>query len=509
MPFTTAAPSSGGHQAPQEQRLYLNSDSHAVLASGLVPEAILSTLRYRDGSLPPVSGAVHSGAGYAALATSAHVYVWDYRQTERSVGPSTLMAQPSVPYYTFPLAAAPDAVLRRTQLPGLDPTPLLCLVADELTPSTAIQDVGLLACARDGQLRFWSHVAYGLGGVEAYQHACLPLDAQDFVQDIAAFDTIGYIVSTRQGKLFQINLYSDAGKPALYYRLLSKPMGVFQRVASSLLDYVHHVVEDNNGGVSEPWAILAMVTGVVAEYRQSRELFVLTKRYLQRWSVSKAYGEQFHFQLDVFDPIVRALAHYRGVEESQLSSLQVQLVDFILTQDNRWFVLASYCSNAKSKHLSTSLEIRFALFEIQKQADPQSQGDEQIIKVTSIRSLGYTLTETAEQGASRPSPKLVLLQQNTAFALVFPHVVVLSTFLSTSRFEECLVLPQHRVLNYSTELTLRAQSKSVVFRSSVSAVPWLATGSDGIDQLTLLYLTGGVMDVYVNLQAIHEQVESG
>ncbi|KAJ1657424.1 hypothetical protein IWQ61_003167, partial [Dispira simplex] len=503
MSFTTAVPSSGGHQTPQDQRLYLNSDSHAVLASGLVPEAVLSTLRYRDGSLPPVSGAVHSGTGYAALATSTHVYVWDYRQTERSVGPSTLMAQPSVPYYTFPLA-----VVRRTQLPGLDPTPLICLVADELAPTTAMQDVGLLACARDGQLRFWSHVAYGLGGVEAYQHACLPLDAQDFVQDIAAFDTIGYIVSTRQGKLFQISLYSDAGKPALYYRLLSKPMGVFQRVASSLLDYVHHVVEDNNGGISEPWAVLAMVTGVVAEYRQSRELFVLTRRYLQRWSVSKTYGEQFHFQLDVFDPIVRALAHHRRAEESQLSSLRVQLVDFILTPDNRWFVLASYCSNAKSKHLSTSLEIRFALFEIQKQTDPQSQHGEQTIKVTSIRSLGYTLTETVEQGVPRPSPKLVLLQQNTVFALIFSHVVVLSTLLSTSRFEECLVLPQHRVLNYSTELTLRTQSKSAVFRSSVSAVPWLTTGPDGIGQLTLLYLTGGVMDVYVNLQTIHHQVES-
>ncbi|KAJ1983647.1 hypothetical protein H4R33_004672 [Dimargaris cristalligena] len=493
-----------------DQYIYFKNTSHAVLLAGAIPEPILALLKYSDGTVPPVTGCVHSATGYAAVASESHVYVWSYNQAGFHA------SRPTTPYYTFPIATSPLANRPRLALPPADRPPLLYLVARDPGVTSSTHDVGLLVAARDGQVRFWQHVAYGLSGSESYQSAALDLEAGDYVQRITPCEPVGYLVSTHHSRLFKITLYSDIGKPHITATALTKPMGMLHRVTSSLLGYVSHVVDEASqslGLASEAPAVVATVAGAPAGYRQSRELFVLTRRHLQQWAVSRSFGDQFMFELNAYEPIVHAIAQRYQIDPAYMGQLRLQLRDFQLTPDGRWIVLASYLRDAASRHLASALKTHFAIFELQRV--PAGNGAE-VLQVVQVRSLRFALAES-----SCPRDLRLVLPQSEpprliapvpvagseslplVAAVVFPSTLVLTTLGGGTGFEEVLQLRESRLLDTAPELTLRANLKKATHRSLVSAIPWLVN-ERSVAQLSLLSMTGGVIDLYFNLSQLRQ-----
>ncbi|KAJ1983615.1 hypothetical protein H4R34_001163 [Dimargaris verticillata] len=511
----------------QDQRIYLKSASHAVVSGGLIPAPIASQV-HTQLAQNAVTGCVHAQAGYAAVVTESYAYVWDYRQADRRAASGAKDGpQSAMPYYTFPVmtlsasssngqsrsfntGAGNQAIYSPAATAAAQRVPLCSLVTPDRSTTAATQDVGLLLCTRDGQIRFWAHVAYGLTGSEAYSTAHIELAAGDNVHRLVACDPIGYLLATRQGALYKLILAGDStGKPILTCTALTKPMGMLQRVTSSLFGYMSHMVDeavqtqgDQHSVTANPKAVLAMVLGSTAEYRQSREFFVLTQRYLQKWSISKNYGDQFHLEVDAFATLAQTLAQRYSLDEADLAHLHLRLLDFQLTHDSRWTILASFCSEAQSRHLLTSYKIKFALFEVEPRDSPDHHGSQ--LEVVSVRVLNYSFTETPKTKCPRPT--LLLPQGGPTLAVVFPQTVVLSTLIHGATFDEVLSFQDSRIVDTDVRGDIVAQ-RMLAYRSLSVAVPWLRD-QDQVSRLSLLCLTSGVVDVYINLARIMQQTEA-
>ncbi|KAJ1979245.1 hypothetical protein H4R35_001585 [Dimargaris xerosporica] len=505
----------------QDQRIYLKSSSHAVVSGGLIPAPIASQI-HAHVARGTVTGCVHAQAGYAAVVTESYAYVWDYRQADRRAASGAKDGpQSAMPYYTFPVTAhgssssngqsrSHSVTTQATYGSVAQRGPLCSLVTPERSTTAATQDVGLLLCTRDGQIRFWAHVAYGLTGSEAYSTAHLELAVGDSVHRLVACDPIGYLLATRQGALYKLIVAGEsASKPILTCTALAKPMGMLQRVTSSLFGYMSHMVDDearmrddDHSATANSKAVLAMVLGSTAEYRQSREFFVLTQRYLQKWSISKNYGDQFHFEVDAFAALAQTLVQRYSLDEADLAHLHLRLLDFQLTHDSRWTILASFCSEAQSRHLLTSYKIKFALFEVSPRDGHDQHGPQ--LEVVSVRVLNYSFTETPKTKCPRPT--LLLPQGGPTLAVVFPQTVVLSTLIHGATFDEVLSFQDSRIVDTDVRGDIVAQ-RLLAYRSLSVAVPWLRD-QDQVSRLSLLCLTGGVVDVYINLARILQQTEA-
>ncbi|KAJ1916901.1 hypothetical protein IWQ60_007949 [Tieghemiomyces parasiticus] len=475
--------------AGQDPCVYLKSLTHAVLLGGAVPETVLSLLKYNDTALASVAGSVHPPSGYAALAAGTHVYVWNYGQTD----PHNTAA--SVPYYTFPIAASPAAAAARNYAVArtrtADAPPFVNIVAKDAPASFAAQDVGLLVTARDGQVRFWQHVAYGLASADSYHGCVLALEAGDHVAHVVACQPVGYLATTHQGRLFKLSLFNDQGKPYLSAQPLERPMGVLSRVTSSLLGYVTQVVDEAAGDGSP--AVAATVPGEAGEFRQSRELFVLTRRLVQKWAVSRSFGDAFLTEVDVYEPITQALAERYRIDEAQVAALRLRLLDFQLTRTGRWVILIGYIRDAAtSRHLAATARTHYALVELEPTTTPQPT-------VVQVRSLRYT--DGVDGPGGRETPTLVIPQGGQVAAVLFGQSVVLTTLAPGVTFEEVIAFRDNHVCATAADLTLRAALKLPSHRYLAHAVPWLADPA-AVVQLTVACVTSGVLDVYCHLPAI-------
>ncbi|KAJ1826384.1 hypothetical protein LPJ56_002200 [Coemansia sp. RSA 2599] len=264
-------------------RTLLRGDSYAVFAVASFPEQVSDFMKAAHGRGDPVSCGASAGAQFAYVASASICLVWAYGTENYS----------SVYKLDMPPSAS-----------GSREPPVILLISDT-TPS----DVGVLACSRSGQLRYWDRVVFGLGGTLHYLSVDISpsLQSDSCVRAVQAYADLA-IVATQRGKLFQVSL-GDANGIAV--RTLSRSSG--GGGASGMLERVSSFLGSSQPlGVASSDSFVGIAAGARTEMRQSREILMLTRTRLFKWVVSRSHTDRLLYSFDISRVISHAVSKRFG-----------------------------------------------------------------------------------------------------------------------------------------------------------------------------------------------------
>ncbi|KAJ2853413.1 hypothetical protein J3B02_003154, partial [Coemansia erecta] len=264
-------------------RVLLRGDSHAVFAVASFPEQVSGFLKAAHIRGDPVSCGASAGAQFAYAASASTCLVWAYGTESYSS--------------VYKLDMPPSAN-------GSREAPVVSLISDT-TPG----DVGVLACNRSGQMRYWDRVVFGLGGTLQYLSVDInpSLQNDSCIRAAQAYADL-VVVATQRGKLFQVSLGDTAG---ISVRTLSRSSsstgagGVLERVSSFL-------GSSQPLGVSPSDSLIGIAAGARTEMRQSREILMLTRTRLFKWVVSRSHADRLLYSFDIFRVISHAISERFG-----------------------------------------------------------------------------------------------------------------------------------------------------------------------------------------------------
>ncbi|ORX71162.1 hypothetical protein DL89DRAFT_120522 [Linderina pennispora] len=269
---------------PDVSHVLMQGEKHAVFEVAGFPEAVRQHLGSIDFASVPVSSGVSDEAKFAYVATPTVCLVWSYAGSGRAVNNVYQLAMPD------PSSAT------------IFESPIISLV-----PSSAQQgDVGVIACTATGQLRYWDHIVFGLGGTERFHSKDLGLtDINDQCSEILDVYPGLHVVSTKKGFMYQVTLQNSQGLTELGARLLSKSTGaragMLSRMSSLLGGSSFDAPVAGSGD-----SLVGLAAGGRTEIRHSREVYALTHQKLQKWVVSRAYPEKYIYSMDVLEVLSRA-----------------------------------------------------------------------------------------------------------------------------------------------------------------------------------------------------------
>ncbi|KAJ1940998.1 hypothetical protein FBU59_003636, partial [Linderina macrospora] len=192
-------------EAPLDvSRVLLQGERHAVFETAGFPEAVRQHLGSIDTTRVPVSSGVSDETKFAYVATPTVCLVWSYAGSGRAVDTVYQLAMPD------PRAAT------------VFEAPIISLV-----PASAQHgDVGVIACTPTGQIRYWDHIVFGLGGTERFHSKDLGLtDINDECREILDVYSGLHVVATKKGYMFLVTLQNSQGLTELGSRPLSKSTG--------------------------------------------------------------------------------------------------------------------------------------------------------------------------------------------------------------------------------------------------------------------------------------------
>ncbi|KAK9763950.1 hypothetical protein K7432_008952 [Basidiobolus ranarum] len=426
----------------------LQSDKHAVSVLGALPTEIAGLFSAGGCPLECFYGSIDVNSGYALIVTLTDCYVWSYRQK----------SSPTLYTFQMPKVNFSSQYLSTNEI--LENLPFVSIV-----PITGSKEVGILASSPEGEFRYWETVNYGLTNSQKYKSMRIYLSEHDRGTCLVNCEPAGFIFGTKMSHLYRISLSNPNGQAALSYSPLSRPLGVFARM-SSLLGYSGNEEVSSNDISSE---IISVCAGVSSEGRHSRDVYSLTNRSLQKWSISKILPEKYVSERDILRDISEALDS--SPIFNAVSDLIVDLLDIEFSRNNGVIVLASISVNQEN----TSM---FGLFSFEF-----DNGSSNFV-LTNQKFLKYKAT--LYNGATS-KPHLALSNGGPGAFILLPDCVIATTLLNID-FEETIPLRNSsidRIIGFGIDRT-KTWSRESMLSCNVLA---LCTQS-------------GILDVSLNMDRI-------
>ncbi|KAI8869413.1 hypothetical protein GQ42DRAFT_156231 [Ramicandelaber brevisporus] len=266
-------------------KVFLNTGTTLVQLAGRIPSELSDDFNEAGQSAPGCYAVVHATSGFAAWVTERTCTVWKYNGS---------IANSNIRTYVLPMPApSHDSIWS-----GVPPTVIL-VNSDSSTSNS--DDVGLLAIAQTGEMRYWPSVALGLSGNNQSQYlsARVMLNPDDgdrvtHVVDMSISGGDGLVLVTAGGRLFRLLLINSHNNAELTCTPVVRSTPVVGRATLILMKAAGMAKMALSAGlgkpdiVSELGPVVYASNGAQGDEPRSSELILLTAHTVEKWIVPPA-----------------------------------------------------------------------------------------------------------------------------------------------------------------------------------------------------------------------------
>ncbi|TPX38213.1 hypothetical protein SmJEL517_g00412 [Synchytrium microbalum] len=307
-PYLQPIPQQSSHLAHPISSYLLKGDSLAISSTGQIPDDVLNSIK--SVPLDSITAAIEKRNAFVALAIPDRCFVFGWRQK----APSKVD--------TLPLQAYAG-------------TRFVTLIPSEAR-------MGLLVASDSGVLRMWDNIAFS----QEFLEAQIPLSTDEVGTCMSQCEPAGFVFGTNKGLLYKISLIRAAGTaPTLITRAFTRPVAWFDKAARMFAAGVAHYGGKPSSEPVPATAADAFSKGIVSiapvvrtDARQTRDVYVLTKTNLEKWSVAKEARDEMISDQEFLRLVTACIARDGDVMDSDVST---ELHDMECLKDGDFVILVS------------------------------------------------------------------------------------------------------------------------------------------------------------------------
>lgn len=152
---------------------------------------------------------------------------------------------------------------------------------------------GLLMCSSNGNVRFWDNLSFD---IEKFIETTIPLENGDFITHLMNCEPAGFIIGTHHRQLFKAILYTQESRPQIALHAIKEPVGILQSFGFS------------KQSTSSSGTLVSLACGQETDGKYSRDLYVMTEKYLEKWSASRIHPDKKILNVDILSLIKESLS---------------------------------------------------------------------------------------------------------------------------------------------------------------------------------------------------------
>ncbi|KAJ3294721.1 hypothetical protein HK104_003327 [Borealophlyctis nickersoniae] len=199
------------------------------------------------------------------------------------------------------------------------------------------KQAGLLGCTPDGTFRYWDNIVWG---PQHHRDMVIPLEDGDYGVSLVNSEPAGYLFGTASSSLYLVTLPSSSESMDLGHMKLSYQTPKTTNLFSMFKRGSSWSAEEEGAK-----ALVSIVPASWSDRASSREVFVMTERFLTKLNVSKTSTDKVdrvHFVILVDFQDIRALIQQSVERDAEAPVDNLQLLDCDITLDNKLCVLVSF-----------------------------------------------------------------------------------------------------------------------------------------------------------------------
>eukprot|EP01135_Chromosphaera_perkinsii_P001314 Nk52_evm41s164 gene=Nk52_evmTU41s164 len=395
-PSSSVAPTATKSQTagvqPQTQIL-VETKRHRVETVSKYPNAVYSLFDRVD-DIESLQGGIHSGSGYAWVIYGRKLYLWKCSLDVKELECKELVLPPQRRLHEE--SRTNISIFRKPLHDGL-----VCIVP----PENEGGSYGIIAVSLGGFVYYWPNIAY-----DSCQDIDIGISPSVYVVSITEYSPRDYVVLSSKGELILIHLaHNGIGQSILTKSSLHKPQSVLHGLGQKMTTIF------GLASAAEESPSVPISACHVVDASDTRSLFVLSERMLQKWCVSNGTGNLVS-ECDIFTLVADKLCEEEGVSGDDVA---VWLLDVCAAGDKIAVLAASSPETADENYLPS---VKYTIFVLYPE---DSLSNDSIFSVVNV---GYEPDYT--QLEERKLLSLGLLKvETTEAAFVYGPEIIIQTSL--------------------------------------------------------------------------------